>query len=532
MHTDARTLENGSVVEGDLCIVGAGAAGISIAREWIGSNQRVLLLEGGGFDYEPRMQELYRGEIVGLPYYPLHVARLHYFGGTTGHWSGFCAPFDPIDFEQREWVPHSGWPIARADLDPYYARAQEVLQLGPYEYEAAQWQRRDTRLVPFPLDPDVAWTKMWQFSPPVRFGSQYRESILRAPNVHLYTHAKVCEIEANEAVSAVEGLRVRTFEGKEYRVRAHRYVLACSTIQNARLLLASHSRAAAGLGNQNDLVGRYFMEHLEMPSGILATLGERVPSTSMYAFHFGRTKARGELALSADMQRARGILNATVSLTPGGIDEPALSTFEWATPEVVEGFRTRPVGSGEDPGVDQAAPAEQDAPRVFHLLTRQEQAPNPASRVTLSTEHDALDMPRAQLDWRLTDVDRHSFRAFCEVLGAEMGRSGVGRVQMRDWVLEPLESPWPGSLGGGWHHMGTTRMHADPKQGVVDVNCRVHGLANLYIAGAAVFPTAGCANPTLTLVALSLRLSDHLQTTPARHAMISDADRAKTDSEP
>ena len=138
MHTDARTLDNGSQIEGDLCIVGAGAAGIALALEWIGKGDRVLLLEGGGFDYDPRMQDLYRGDIVGLPYFPLQAARLHYFGGTTGHWAGFCSTLDPIDFEVRDWVPHSGWPITPAELVPYYARASRVVQIGPDEWTVAQ----------------------------------------------------------------------------------------------------------------------------------------------------------------------------------------------------------------------------------------------------------------------------------------------------------------------------------------------------------------------------------------------------------
>jgi len=506
MHVDTRTLEDGTVLEGDLCIVGAGAAGISMAREWIGAKERVLFLEGGGFDYEPRMQELYRGENIGLPYYPLDAARLHYFGGTTGHWAGFCSTFDPMDFEVRDWVPHSGWPITRADLDPYYPRAQRVLGLGAHEWDAADWTRRDPALAPFDLDPNVVWTKMWQFSAPARFGQLYREEIVRAPNVHLFTHANVCELEANESAGAVDTLRIRTFDGKELRARARRYVLACSTIQNARLLLASHGRAAAGLGNGNDLVGRFFMEHLEMPSGNLVTLGAHPPSTAMYAFEFGRTKARGELALAPAVQREQRILNATVSLEPGALGEEGRSTFQWATPDVVERMRT---GAAGDDTASVAAAAV--APRTFHLMTRQEQAPNPASRVTLAGERDALGMPRARLDWRLTDLDRRSFRAFYEVLGRELGRSGVGRAQMHDWVLDESSARWPGSLGGGWHHMGTTRMHPDPKQGVVDANCRVHGIANLWVAGAAVYPTASCVNPTLTLVALSLRLADHLK---------------------
>jgi choline dehydrogenase-like flavoprotein len=283
-------------------------------------------------------------------------------------------------------------------------------------------------------------------------------------------------------------------------------VLACSTIQNARLLLASNGQARAGLGNANDLVGRFFMEHLEMPSGNLVTLGKTPPSVQMYDFGWARTKARGEIALSASVQRRRRILNSTVSLSPAPLTEPGLSTFQSFKPELLEMFHTGKLS--EDV---LKTPPNSTVPRTFQLLTRQEQAPNPLSRVTLSSERDALGMPRTRLDWRLTELDRRSFGPFYEELGRELGRAGVGRLQMRDWVMQPPDAAWPPSLGGGWHHMGTTRMNPDPKQGVVDVNCRVHGIANLYVAGAAVFPTAGCVNPTFTLVALTLRLSDHLK---------------------
>ncbi|CAN5189949.1 GMC family oxidoreductase [soil metagenome] len=515
MHTDARTLPNGSLIEGDLCIVGAGAAGISMALEWIGSGRTVLLLEGGGFDYDPAMQDLYRGEIVGLPYYPLHAARLHYFGGTTGHWAGFCSTFDPIDFERREWVPYSGWPFDRGALDPFYARAQRVLELGPYEYAAGDWQRRDPELVPMALDERAMWTKMWQFSAPTRFGTRYRNDIVGARNVHLYTYANVCEVEANEPLTAVEGLRVRTLDGTEHRVRARHYVLACCSIQNARLLLASNRRAPAGLGNAHDLVGRFFMEHIEMPGGNLMLAAPRAAKMKMYGMQFGTTKARGELALTAAVQREQRILNGTVSLAPGAMGEMAPSTFQWATPELLEAFRVWEArGRVDPPPFDFSEPPAAAPPRFFHLATRQEQAPNPDSRVTLSSERDALGMLRVKLDWRLTELDRRSFRVFYEVMGRELGRSDAGRVQILDWVLSD-ERTWPSNLSGGWHHMGTTRMHENPRQGVVDANCRVHGLGNLYVAGASVYPTGGAANPTLTLVALSLRLSDHLKTSLA-----------------
>ena len=519
MHTDTSALENGTVLEGDLCIVGAGAAGISMALQWIDSPLKVLLLEGGGFEFEPAMQDLYRGEIVGQPYFPLQSARLHYFGGTTGHWAGFCSTYDPIDFETRPWVPHSGWPIRREELDPFYARAQHLLDLGPNEWDAVQWGRRDPGLVPLPVDQRVVWTKMWQFSPPTRFGAKYRAAIVGSRNVHLYTHANVCEVKANEAMTAVQGLRIRMLGGKEFHVRARHYVLACCSIQNARLLLASNRQASAGLGNGHDMVGRYFMEHIEMPSAELVLAKPESARMKMYAFDWGRTKARGELALGAQVQREHGILNGTASLEAGVLGEQVKSTFQSLTPQVVDAMRRRSEGENlgpspiqsSKPTTDSAAAAPQ---RFFHLMTRQEQAPNPDSRVTLGTEKDALGMPRAKLDWRFTDLDKRSIRTFYQLLGRELGRTGLGRVQIRDWLLDD-DRTWPASISGGWHHMGTTRMHADPRQGVVDANCRVHGIGNLHVAGASVYPTAGAANPTLTLVALSLRLSDHLKSTLA-----------------
>ena len=513
MHTDARTLENGSVIDGDLCIIGAGAAGISIALQWLNSPRRVILLEGGGFELEPAMQDLYRGEIIGQPYYPLQSARLHYFGGTTGHWAGFCSPYDPIDFEKRDWVPHSGWPIKRQDLDPFYARANKILDLGPYEYDASDWVKRDKDLEPFPFDPARVWTKMWQFSPPTRFGTKYRDAIVNAPSVHLYTHANVCEIEANDGLSAVDGLRVRTLDGKEHRVRARHYVLACCSIQNARLLLASNRRATAGLGNGNDLVGRYFMEHLEIPSAELVLEKPQSTKTKMYVLDYGFTKARGELSLSAQAQQKHQILNGTSSLEVGALGEPVKSTFQFLPPDLIEQTMVWEKGGKKGPSplaMSQPPSAAPAIPRVFHLMTRQEQAPNPNSRITLSTEKDAMGMPRVRFNWQLTELDKRSIRTYYRLLGQEMGRTGVGRVQMRDWLLGD-DRTWPSFISGGWHHMGTTRMHDDPKQGVVDANCRVHGIGNLYVAGAATYPTAGSANPTLTLVALSLRLSDHLQ---------------------
>src|SRR4051812_33133024 len=263
MHQDARLLPNNTIIEGDICIVGAGAAGISMALEWMNTPYNVILLEGGGFEYDEQVQELYAGKTTGQHYYPLKSSRLHYFGGTTGHWAGYCSTFDHIDFKKRDWVPHSGWPIQCADLDPYYERAQKNLDLGPYNYSAAYWQKNDPTRASLPLDKNVVWDKMWQFSPPTRFGQKYRDTIVNAKNIHLYTYANVVDIAGNDNVSAIREVTVKNHAGKTHTVRARYFVIACCSIQNARLLLASNRQAPKGLGNDNDLVGRYFMEHLE-----------------------------------------------------------------------------------------------------------------------------------------------------------------------------------------------------------------------------------------------------------------------------
>ena len=507
MHVDARHLENGSLIEGDICIVGAGAAGISMALDWNKTPYRVILLEGGGFEYDSKIQDLYAGKTTGQKYYPLMSSRLHYFGGTTGHWAGFCSPMDQIDFDKREWVEHSGWPITRADLDPYYERAQKKLELGPYDYTMAYWQKGNPLMEPLFKDDKVVWNKMWQFSPPTRFGEKYKKEIVQSPNIHLYTYANAVNILTNENGHSVKEVIVKNLEGKQHRVRAKKYILACCSIQNARLLLASNQQASKGLGNENDLVGRYFMEHLEISSAELHLI--KPSPLKLYEYRFGTTKARAELAISAKKQEEYRILNGTVSLNP--------SDFANRLKPAIEAWNEEDPRKSADSFMGGFAKAARETPnpsegfKSYELFTRIEQAPNPSSRVTLDTEKDALGVPRAALHWELSLLEKRSLYKIYELLGQQIGQAGTGRIKMKEFLLSKNENTWPSFTGGGWHHMGTTRMNNDPKQGVVDANCRVHGLSNLYMAGASCFTTAGAPNPTLTLVALTLRLSDHVK---------------------
>ncbi|MDH4091589.1 MAG: GMC family oxidoreductase [Cyclobacteriaceae bacterium] len=513
MHTDARNLPNNSVLEGDICIIGAGAAGISIALDWMNSGYKVILLESGGFSYDDKVQDLYKGKTTGQKYYPMKSNRLSLFGGTTGHWAGMCSPFDNIDFIKRDWVPDSGWPITRKDLDPFYARANEKLKLGPYQYNLSYWQKEVPNLNPFPLDENVVWHKMWQISPAWGFNGGlskfYKDDIVNSKNIHLYTYSTVTDIRANNNVSNIQHVVIKNLAGKTHTVKAKHFILAGGAIQNARILLAANTQAPRGLGNDNDIVGRYFMEHLEIQTAEL-WLFKPFP-TDLFTFFFDRPKLWCELAIAENVQIENKILNGTAGLSPLSSAKNKKERMEIWQDEDPRKSLDNMLKNWDESSQKAEEEIKGSIERAYEFQTRIEQAPNPDSRITIGTEVDALGVPRANLHWQLTELDKRSIRKVNQIIGQQVGISGIGRVKLKEFLRDENDNAWPTGTNGGWHHMGTTRMSDDPKKGVVTANCEVHGIDNLYVAGAGCYATSGAPNPTLTLVALSLRLSDYVK---------------------
>jgi choline dehydrogenase-like flavoprotein len=383
---------------------------------------------------------------------------------------------------------------------------RKYVEIGPEEFTLAQWQQKDPTLKPLPLDENKVWSKMWEFSPPTRFGTKYREAIVSAKNIHLYTYANVVDITATENVSEIKEVTVKNYAGKQHTVRAKYFILACCAVQNARILLSANKQASKGLGNGYDHVGRYFMEHLEIKTSSLWLADPA--DVKLYMMEFGVTKARAELAISEKKQIEHRILNGTCSLSPLELaaNEPAFIEV-WPDEKDAMDKSIKKLGEG-------TKAAKLDIPKgfkAFQLFTRMEQAPNPDSRITLDTELDSLGMPRATLHWKLTALEKNSLRTISTIIGEEAGRVSMGRVKVYDYLQDKNDESWPSFTGGGWHHMGTTRMSEDAKQGVVDATCKVHGIRNLFVAGSSCYVTAGAVNPTLTLIALTLRLSDYLK---------------------
>lgn len=527
MHIDGRTLPRGTALKTDLCIIGSGAAGITLALELAGAPFSVIILESGGFDPEAETQALAKGEIAGLPTFPLDVSRLRQFGGTTGHWGGFCRAFDPIDFEARAWVPHSGWPISISDVQPYYERAQQICQVGPPDYEPSEWDLRQTP--PLPLPGGNVRTRLIQFSPPTRFGVRYRDSVLKAPNISVYLHSNVVRILPTSNGKEVERLDVATLNGIEFTVRARAIVLATGGIENPRLLLASNQVMPKGVGNDNDLVGRYFGDHINLDTAGIVALSdkfsfelyqrdERMKPPRRPLRPGGRmTAVMGLLDLSEQAQRAERTLNYSAEVQTTYFSAHFLHDERFNEVYKHEGADSRFAQIKEslitlyqnlDDAISTAFHSSSVSHGLYELMSTQEQAPNPQSRVTLAANKDRLGVPMARLNWQLTDLDRHTIKAATRLIGQAMGAGGVGRLRV-SMDLEAKE--WPLYMESSWHACGTTRMHADPREGVVDANCRVHGMANLYIAGSSVYTTISSSNPTLTIVALSLRLAQHLR---------------------
>jgi choline dehydrogenase-like flavoprotein len=473
-------------------------------------------------------QALLRGEIVGRPYFPLEQVRVSSFGGTTTVWNGACRPLDAIDFSRRDWVAWSGWPITREQLTPYYTRAQTVCQLGPFAYGVDDWETTEERRLPFP--PGGIDTHIFQLSR-ARFGRVYRQAVIGASNIYTCLRAHAVEIETDVYGRTATGLRLKTLDGRELRVNSRVVVVAAGGIETPRLLLLSRRAVPKGLGNQHDLVGRFFTEHLYMDSGELM-LSNGWRRSRFYSIHRSPrlgppTRIEAVLALSDERQKREELLRSAFLFPPRWRTGAAYySSAVMSLLHLVRLVRmghlpyqwrehTRSVLAGLD-NVFAATqrrmlrhmePANRIMVRAFA-----EQSPNYNSRVLLSSQCDALGRNLVRLDWRLQDCDLRSLRRAHEILADELQRAHLGKL---DVELDTADLEWPARLTGGYHHMGTTRMHEEPCQGVVDANCRVHGTSNLYVAGSSVFPTAGYANPTLTIVALSIRLADHLRATLA-----------------
>jgi choline dehydrogenase-like flavoprotein len=460
----------------DVCVVGAGPAGITVSRALARRGWMVGLFEGGGEELSQESQELYIGDVVGEKYHPLDKTRLRYLGGTSNHWSGFCRELDASDFELHPANPKSGWPITKTDLDGYAAETDAILGLPPRQPAP-----------PYLLANVSLFTPINFRVVPTRFRTKFHEELAQSPRIKLYLNANLVDITLDSARRAVSHLSFRSFHREgAFSVKAKYFVLCLGGIENARILLNSQSGDRYGIGNQNDCVGRYFSEHLHFVLGAVLQK-KKLPKAMLF---FGPTP---------EMMNQAQILNFSVRLRETRRTHDSLSRRIACSTSFTQKLAA-------------AIGAPVDCNPLGLLRIASEQALNPDSRIELTEKADRFGLRRLALNWRLSPIDLRTLRLTAIEWARLMATQDLGRVRLVDWVVNPA-LPLP-SVGQdevvGNHHLCTTRMSANPKEGVVDGTCRVYGTENLYLGGSSVFGTGGASNPTYTIVQLALRLADHL----------------------
>ncbi len=549
MIDDANSVPRHTVLQADVCVVGAGPAGIALALTLGERGLQVLLLEAGRHSRDTAAQALYTGELANDLHSPPHRYRRRGLGGSSTIWGGRCMPMDPIDFEARPWVPYSGWPLAYETLQPYYAAANALAEAGRYAYDAREALPGAAPLVRGWHSDIVNTEGLERFSCPTDFGRRY-ERRLRTSRVIRVLRGAVCtgirlqDDAPTDRPVPVRALEIKTLDGNRLQVCARAAVLAAGGLETARLLLCSNDVHPRGVGNRHDVVGRYYMCHL---AGNLGTLTLQGPTDAVrhgYEVAPEGVYCRRRLTLSPACQRREHLLNAVARLHFPRITDPTHRSGVLSGLFLARRFIGYEYGRRLHDGRPLSMPllvrhtmnvvrdAGHTATFLGHWLTRRtlahrkfpsvilanttnrfslevqaEQLPHPDSRVTLAEGCDALGLRRLRIDWRYQREDIASVRRTLDLMASDIARSGIGHLQVDPATLEEDLLRY-GAYGG--HHLGTARMGLDPRTSVVDAQARVHDVDNLYIAGSAVFPTSGQANPTLTLLALSLRLADHL----------------------
>lgn len=468
--------------EYDVCVVGGGPAGITLALQLADKGLRVALLEGGGLAYSEPSQSLYAVDKQGLDLYA-QATRLRYLGGTSNHWTGRCRPFEAADFSRPLPTGLPGWPITFEEFNRYLPAAMRILDLPVKGFAA---HNADMAGGMFVADRDAQ-------SKPTRFGEKYLAAMKASPNLHLHINCNLTDIVFDRGSGAVRQLVVADYSGKRATVTAGRYVLAMGAIENARLLLNSASLQAAALP-ANRWVGRCLMEHLNVDIGAFIA-SERFSGKDMQFF----------------------TSEALVTRSAMGRGNVSFGQLE----EVVSYGRTAAIKTfmknlACDLGVADKVQfiTNFQCPGAGTIGTLLEQFPSAqGSRVELARERDALGLRKARVNWTLAPEDSKTIRGVAMAVAKSFAAAGLGFVKLHPAITDAsLALP----VSPHAHHMGTTRMARSAQWGVVDENCRMFGVSNLYVAGSSVFPTGGGGNPTMPLIQLALRLSDHLASTAAK----------------
>lgn len=456
-----------------VAIIGSGPAGITIARKLAAAGIHSVIFEAGASDFTEESQAFYRGKTVGDYYFDLDITRLRYFGGSSNHWAGWCRVMDDIDFQPKSWVPDTGWPIRRQDINPFLDEVHYILDLVPFRPDS-------------PVSDDIRWVQLIK-SPAVRFAEKFRAEIEASDKIALVLNTYVRSLNGDG--KAITGLNLWADGADQGSFSTDYYVPCTGGLENSRLLLWSNEMANGGVVPNARALGKYWMEHPQFEGGnaLLADenefemdgTGEAFFSPTLAAMERRQIMNFGVRLIKSPYEGVKGLVASLACTAP--------DTAEWISDSLGQRLHC-----------------------AAQLYIGWEQSPVESNRVELSaSERDATGAPRIELHWKKGEIERRTITESVRLFGETLAAKNLGRARLADWLVNGEDYPTDAELAGH-HHMGGTRMHDDLTKGVVDRNCKVHGMRNLYVGGSSVFTTSGQCNPTTTITALACRLGAHL----------------------
>ena len=502
-------------LDADLCLVGAGAVGIATALEFVGTRLRIVVLESGGDRPEPDTQRLYDAVLHGLRCATVHDGRVRTLGGTTTLWAGQALRLDHDEFAARDWVQNSGWPLSLDELEPYYRRAERLLGVPSVAGDERDWPAG----LPMPPSHDGLRRRFSTFAPSPNFETSRRAQLAAAANVTVLLHANATRLVLRDDGASVNAVEIASLDGRRGHVRARSYVICCGGVETPRLLLASRGPRTRGVGNERDLVGRFFQEHAHVNLPISGA-DRRALARMFHGRRIAGVRHFAKLTAAPELQRAEQLVSVGADICYDPRANVAVQAIKQLRSGPHAGSRLhaaalvaahpRQLGSAGYRRLVLGHKASEGS-GLPYFCVQAETVPRRESRVLLDGRVDALGMPRAIVDWRVAEPELRTIEQFARRLDSLLAANALGRLAQSPLPLPRDLELLSEVVAGGCHHIGTARMATTPQDGVVDTDCRVFGIENLSIAGSAVFPTGGWSNPTLTLLALGYRLADRLK---------------------
>ena len=525
MIIDSNSIQDNDVLDADICIMGAGVAGIVLASELADSGKKVIVLESGSEHYEVQSQELYKAESIPTYFPNPHHSRLRFLGGSSNHWQNSIERLSPIDFAERDWVKNSGWPIAYDEVARYYPKAEKYCGVEQGEYDFGFWQRKWNITDIFHQSKifDSAVSKV-PISP-VRFYSKFGKRLNESKNITIVKNANVVDLEYDATLQKVNSVAIRNLQDASHTVRSKVFVMCFGGLENARMLLTFNEKYDDKLGNQSGNVGRYFMEHPTIRGAHFFPVNNEALDKIYMGIRDDAIVVRGRASLNEASQikfrtnnmRLYFIKKSKIALSDG-ISSSHILADNLTNAEIPSEFGSHLLNIVKDIDLITEKVLKEKFDTTFfedaysfggyEILSMTEQTPDKDNRIRLGEKRDQLGIKQIIVDFRVSDSDRQNAWKTLELMAKDPALHAIGRVQ----VLKEQDSRiWGGQLGFGQHHMGTTRMSKTPNDGVVDTSSRVFGTKNFFVAGSSVFPTGGHVPPTLTITALAIKLADHLR---------------------